>query len=155
MTIYSVVVDWALDWVTAVSMCFLFVIRPLIFAAMKTFILQQVKCCHLYLLFFNCPLHWTLYIISHTPSFITYVLLHLICTALPSCDMLLFQNPSSYTHACSKNHFISDGKTQQTPHFLSAWICSYNPSLALWRFSSPWFCNPLRTFLTFVGNYWW
>lgn len=40
-----------LDWVTAVSLCFLFVIRPLIFAAMKTFILQQVKCCHLYLFY--------------------------------------------------------------------------------------------------------
>ena len=37
------------DRVTAVSLCFLLflVIRSLIFAAMKTFILLQVKCCHL------------------------------------------------------------------------------------------------------------
>lgn len=40
------VTAWVPGWVTAVSLC-CFCNVALIFATMKTFILQQVKCCHL------------------------------------------------------------------------------------------------------------
>ncbi len=111
---------------------------PLIFAAMKTFILQQVKCCHLYLLLFlnlSSSFISTSVIISHTFFFTTNGCRLLICTALPWCQMSLLLLSSLYTRACSKNHSINDGKTQQTPDFLPTLTFSDLPFLFLSDFS--------------------
>ncbi len=107
---------------------------PLIFAAMKTFILQQVKCCHLYLLLFlnlSSSFISTSVIISHTFFFTTNGCRLLICTALPWCQMSLLLLSSLYTCAFSKIHSINDGKTQQTPDFLPTLTFSDLPFLFL------------------------
>lgn len=66
-------------WVTAVSLC-CFCNVALIFATMKTFILQQVKCCHLSPFLFKLiysldPFHWFTFLFSRrevsSASFIT------------------------------------------------------------------------------------
>ncbi len=105
-------------------------------------------------------------IISHISFFTTNGCRLLICTALPWCQMSLLLHSSLYTHACSKSHSISDGKTQQTPDFLPTLTFNDIPFLAfslslispsiphhfvsffLWlSFSSlslPWFSSPLH-----------
>lgn len=128
--------SWAPGWVTVVSLC-CFCNVALIFATMKTFILQQVKCCHLSPFLFKL----------------------ILCRIFPQSILPLnfffsfFSFSVSRVFLCFRHHllFISEIITPQTPSpMLSSFSDSLPQYLSKWRsqrdcvFSFVLFCFSLR-----------